>query len=76
MRWFFLGINSFGFGGSNAHVIIKSITKKGNGQPNDDLSRLVFVSGRSENAVTVLLNDVISRPLDVNYVRLLQSTFR
>lgn len=55
-----VGINSFGFGGANCHVLLdwntKSKTK--NGIPEDDLPRLVVASGRTEEAVAVILNDV------------------
>ncbi|XP_053598737.1 fatty acid synthase [Microplitis demolitor] len=70
----YVGVSSFGFGGANAHILLKSnpIDKINGGAPNDDLPRLVVVSGRTEAAVEALLHDVESRPLDVEYVRLLQ----
>lgn len=56
----YVGINSFGFGGANCHIILKSNPKKkiDNGAPSDDLPRLVMVSGRTEESVKVFLNDV------------------
>jgi len=56
----YVGINSFGFGGANCHVILKSNPKKkiNNGAPSDDLPRLVTVSGRTEDAVKVILDNV------------------
>lgn len=56
----YVGISSFGFGGSNCHVILKSNPKKkiNNGAPSDNLPRLVAVSGRTEEAVKVFLDDV------------------
>ncbi|XP_057319878.1 fatty acid synthase-like [Microplitis mediator] len=70
----YAAVNSFGFGGANAHILLKSnpIDKINGGAPNDNLPRLVVVSGRTEAAVEALLHDVESRPLDVEYVRLLQ----
>ncbi|EZA57700.1 Fatty acid synthase [Ooceraea biroi] len=69
----YVGINSFGFGGANCHVILKSHTKAkiNNGAKTDDLPRLVVVSGRTEESVKVFLNDVERHANDVEYVRLL-----
>nr|XP_033197779.1 fatty acid synthase-like [Bombus vancouverensis nearcticus] len=69
----YVGINSFGFGGANAHVLLKSYTKEkvNNGAPSDDLPRLVVVSGRTQEAVETLLNHIESIPVDVEYIRLL-----
>jgi len=55
-----VGINSFGFGGANCHVLLdwNKKTKINNGLPEDDLPRLIVASGRTQEAVTVILNDV------------------
>lgn len=55
-----VGINSFGFGGSNCHILLKSNEKEkiNQGLPLDCLPRLVVVSGRTGEAVEILLNDV------------------
>ncbi|VVC40005.1 Hypothetical protein CINCED_3A009213 [Cinara cedri] len=68
-----VGINSFGYGGANSHVLLNwnEKNKINNGLPEDDLPRLVVASGRTEEAVTIILNDVLSKPLDKEYVRLL-----
>jgi len=56
----YVGINSFGFGGANCHIILKSNSKEkiNNGAPSDDLPRLVTVSGRTEKSVKIFLDDV------------------
>jgi fatty acid synthase len=56
----FVGINSFGFGGANCHILLQPNLKKkiNGGKPNDDLPRLVVVSGRTEHAVTSFLDEV------------------
>lgn len=56
----YVGVNSFGFGGANAHILLKSNTKEkvNNGAPTDDLPRLVTVSGRTKEAVDEIINDV------------------
>ncbi|CAH0713521.1 unnamed protein product, partial [Brenthis ino] len=67
------GINSFGFGGANAHTLLKNVAREkiNNGIPNDDLPRLVCVSGRTEAAVARILDDLESRTVDAELVRLL-----
>ncbi|KMQ97230.1 fatty acid synthase [Lasius niger] len=69
----YAGINSFGFGGANCHIILKSNSKKklNNGAPSDDLPRLVTVSGRTEESVKVFLDDIEKNPVDIEYIRLL-----
>lgn len=56
----YIGINSFGFGGANAHMLLKWNLKQkvNNGAPSDDLPRLVILSGRTEESVKMFLNDV------------------
>lgn len=56
----YVGINSFGFGGANCHVVLKSNAKEkiNNGLPSDDLPRLVAVSGRTEEAIKTFIDDV------------------
>lgn len=56
----YVGINSFGFGGANAHILLESHSKEkiNHSAPKDDLPRLVLVSGRTDEAVDSILNDV------------------
>ncbi|XP_067212750.1 fatty acid synthase-like [Linepithema humile] len=56
----FMGINSFGFGGANCHILMRSNTmeKINKRAPNDNLPRLVVLSGRTEQAVESFLNEV------------------
>ncbi|KAG6446749.1 hypothetical protein O3G_MSEX004583 [Manduca sexta] len=69
------GVNSFGFGGANAHVLLKNVAREkvNNGMPADDLPRLVCVSGRTESAVAKFLDDLESRTVDVEAIRLLHA---
>jgi fatty acid synthase len=70
-----VGINSFGFGGANAHALIEGNKKEkiNKGLPQDDLPRLVVWSGRTEVAVNTIFDDLSKRPLDAEYVALLHS---
>lgn len=51
-----VGLNSFGFGGANGHVILKSFTKpKALPIPENSLPRLVITSGRTNESVLEIL---------------------
>ncbi|KAK9884291.1 hypothetical protein WA026_005243 [Henosepilachna vigintioctopunctata] len=73
-----VGVNSFGFGGGNCHILLKwnEKCKVNNGTPRDDLPRLVCVSGRTPEAITSLTDDVNSRKLDAEHVQLLHEIFK
>ncbi|XP_011160421.1 fatty acid synthase [Solenopsis invicta] len=73
----FIGINSFGFGGANAHMLLKWNPKQkvNNRATDDDLPRLVILSGRTKESVKLFLNDVASNPIDIEYVRLLHDVY-
>ncbi|CAH2098689.1 unnamed protein product [Euphydryas editha] len=67
------GINNFGFGGTNAHILLKNAAKSkvNNGLPSDDVPRLVCASGRTYSAVARILDDIESRTVDIELIRLL-----
>ncbi|XP_055698842.1 fatty acid synthase [Phlebotomus papatasi] len=71
-----IGVNSFGFGGANAHALLEANPKSkvNHGEPQDDLPRLVIWSGRTEEAVNEVLDFMVTRPLDAEFVGLLHST--
>ena len=71
----YICVNSFGFGGANAHSLFKASAKDKirNGIPNDNLPRLVVWSGRTEEAVGSILESVARKQLDAEYVGLLHS---
>ncbi|XP_035198499.1 fatty acid synthase [Oxyura jamaicensis] len=52
-----VSINSFGFGGSNVHVILKPNEKKHQPPETCNLPRLVQVCGRTEEAVEILIQE-------------------
>lgn len=73
-----VGVNSFGFGGANCHILLKTWNKKkiNGGQPGDDLPRLICCSGRALNSLETIFNEVASRKVDVEHVRLLHEIYR
>ncbi|KAG4070516.1 hypothetical protein HA402_012306, partial [Bradysia odoriphaga] len=71
-----VGINSFGFGGANAHTLLRRHSKEklNNGAPQDKIPRLVIWSGRTEEAIDVFFKEMEQRSLDSEYVSLIHST--
>lgn len=69
-----IGINSFGFGGGNAHALLKGNAKPkvNEGRPEDDIPRLLNWSGRTKDTISVMLDYLQSAPLDAEYFGLLQ----
>ncbi|KAL3275413.1 hypothetical protein HHI36_020176 [Cryptolaemus montrouzieri] len=51
-----VAVNSFGFGGANAHLILRSNPKPKTKRPSHDIPRIVGVSGRNQEAVNELLD--------------------
>lgn len=70
-----IGLSSFGFGGANAHVILKSNPKPKVlvDSAGDSLPKLVVVSGRTTNAVQMLLEDAEKHKDDVEYIGLINA---
>jgi fatty acid synthase len=73
-----VGVNNFGFGGNNCHTVLKRFKNKkvDGGIPQDDVPRLICVSGRTEEAVLSLFNDVHSRKLDAEHVGLFHQIYK
>ncbi|XP_073848315.1 fatty acid synthase 3 [Musca autumnalis] len=71
----YIGVNSFGFGGANAHAVLKAFDKsKTNcGLPEDDIPRLITWAGRTEESVNVIFDEILKRPLDAEFVGLLHN---
>ncbi|XP_043469513.1 fatty acid synthase-like [Leptopilina heterotoma] len=70
-------VNSLGLTGATSNVVLKKFKKdkKNGGKPDDKLSRLVIVSGCTEDAVDVLLSELEKRPTDVEMLQLLYDVF-
>jgi fatty acid synthase, animal type len=70
-----IGINSFGFGGANAHIILKSNPKPKSICPRGELPSLVVCSGRTEEAVEMILSDADLHKDDEEYLHIINETF-
>lgn len=66
-----VAINSFGFGGANGHVILKSNQKPKSVEHTDTMPRLTVVSGRTSEAVSLLLDEIDKHKIDVEYLSLI-----
>ncbi|RZC35992.1 fatty acid synthase [Asbolus verrucosus] len=65
-----VAINSFGFGGANAHIILKSNPKPKTSWPIDPLPRVIGVSGRTQEAVNTFLDKVEENKKDEEFLSL------
>ncbi|GJQ79765.1 hypothetical protein Trydic_g23238 [Trypoxylus dichotomus] len=74
----YFAANSFGFGGSNSHLLLywNAKVKRNDGTPEDDLPRLICVSGRNRDGVKSILNDFRSRKCDAEHAYLIHQVFR
>uniref|UniRef100_A0A224X4N0 Fatty acid synthase n=1 Tax=Panstrongylus lignarius TaxID=156445 RepID=A0A224X4N0_9HEMI len=64
-------INSFGFGGSNVHVILRSNPKPKSPPVKDNIPRLVAVSGRTYESVESFLTKIENMPRDDDFITLI-----
>lgn len=71
-----IAMNSFGLGGGNAHALFRGNTREkiNHGIPGDDLGRMVFWSGRTEEAINAIFDDITQRPLDCEHIALLHNS--
>lgn len=59
-----VAVNSFGFGGANAHIILRSNPKPKSVPIQDDIPRVIAVSGRTDEAVNYKLSKIEETPRD------------
>lgn len=70
-----IAINSFGFGGANAHALLSMNQKSkiNGGVPIDDMPRLVNWAARTKEGVDTMFNELEAQPLDAEFVGLLHN---
>lgn len=71
-----VSVNSFGFGGANAHAILKSHNKEKINTSKDTLPRLIVVSGRTKQAVEMLLMEAENNRNDHEFLGLINTIYR
>lgn len=73
----FTGLNSFGFGGANGHILFSSNSKNKNvSKVVSDLPIITCVSSRTEEGLDVLLDKIQENPLDVEFISLFHHIYR
>ncbi|XP_035774236.1 fatty acid synthase-like [Anopheles albimanus] len=66
-----VAVNSFGFGGANAHALLhNNIKQKLNEGASDGLPRLIVWSGRTAEAVNLFIQDLVGQRFDVEFYAL------
>ena len=73
----YIGVNSFGFGGSNVHVLLRSpdhLPPTGTAHVATTATRLVTCAGRTKEGVEAALAKMSEYPTDVEMQCLLQSS--
>lgn len=68
-----IAVNSFGFGGANAHIILRSNPKPKTLWPSGPIPRLVGVSGRTEESVRNFLAKVHEHKDDEEFLALVDA---
>lgn len=71
-----VAVNSFGFGGANAHIVLRSNPKPKSSWPPSPLPRLVTVSGRTEEAVNHFLDKLSAHRNDEELLALVDEVHR
>jgi len=72
----YIGINSFGAGGSNVHGLFRCPDNDAATRPAHvaaDATRLVAVASRTQSGVEAILAEVLQRPTDVDMQYMIQS---
>jgi fatty acid synthase len=72
----YIGINSFGFGGTNVHVLLRSFDQPESARqhPAAAVPRLFTCCSRTQEGAESILNAVLQRPNDIELQFLLESS--
>lgn len=71
-----IAINSFGFGGSNGHMLLAPNGKDKKKIFSDNLFRLVCVSSRTVEGVALHLNKIKENAFDLELMALIQQIYK
>ncbi|XP_037293598.1 fatty acid synthase [Manduca sexta] len=72
----YVALNSFSFGGSNAHVLLKNIYKpKDKRKSISPIPHLVLASARTESGVKKIINYLKNKPIDPEEIALLHNFY-
>lgn len=66
-----VAVNSTGIGGSNGHILLRQWNKTKNHKRDHQIPRLIMWSGRTEEAVSTIMDKVKSMPFDPEFFALL-----
>nr|XP_022904132.1 fatty acid synthase isoform X2 [Onthophagus taurus] len=66
-----MAINSFGFGGANAHIVLRSNPKPKTTWPMGPLPRVIGISGRTEDGVNEFLDQIVTHKQDEEFLSLI-----
>jgi fatty acid synthase len=69
-----VGVNAFGFGGANAHAVLRPHTEKRR-TTNNLPCRLVHVSGRTKEAVELMLESAVQNKTNEEFLSLLDNIY-
>ena len=73
----YIGVNSYGIGGTNAHVLLRSADTEASSRAAHiatSATRLVTCAGRTKTGVEAMLAELSQHPTDVDLQYLLQSS--